>query len=181
LSHMPGCSSWACPGVHASASSLQVKMGCTLCCVASGLARCLLQAVVSALRGRCMRLVRSWACLLHREFRHAESLPCRGPVTLATAHAAAAQETTSRARKFLGPLDVPWSALGAGRQGCASPAQRLGARRARACYVSRDVCAAFAAMRAHRSQWVWFRWLFLWLSRYTYVNTLRAVSVADDL
>ncbi len=136
---------------------------------------------MSALRGRCMRRYPPMACMLRREFLHAESLPCQRPETPATAHAAAAQETTSRARKFLGPLDVPWSALGAGRQARASPARRPAISRARACYMSRDVRAALGAMRTHRSQWVWFRWLFLWLSRYTYVNTLRALSVADDL
>ena len=42
----------------------------------------------------------------------------------------------------------------------------------RACYIARDSWVAAAAMRAHRSQWVWFRRLFLCMSRYTYVNTL---------
>ncbi len=167
-----------------AAANGHVRKGCTSCGLASTLARCLLQVSVNKLHGRCMRRCPPVAYVMHREPLHAIGLPCRGPVTPAPAHAAhrafAAQETTSCARKFLGPLDVPWSALGAWRQARASPVLRPGPCRTRACYVSRDVRAALAAMRAHRSQWVWFRWLFLWLSRYTYVNTLRALSVAND-
>lgn len=83
-------------------------------------------------------------------------------------------------RKFSGPLDIPWSSLSTRWQ----PRARTGSRWSlvgqhapfRACYIARNSWVAAAALRAHRSQWVWFRRLFLCMSRYTYVNTLYPLS-----
>lgn len=86
-----------------------------------------------------------------------------------------AQETISCWCKFAGPLDVPWSLLTTWWRTHGSQTSHAARSPANACYVVRDVGTALAAMRAHRSQAVWFRWLFLCASRYTYVNTLRAL------
>ncbi|EGT49988.1 hypothetical protein CAEBREN_32525 [Caenorhabditis brenneri] len=40
----------------------------------------------------------------------------------------------------------------------------------------RDVAACWRAMWAHRSQLVWFRVLFIFFSRYVYMNSLRRIS-----
>ncbi|CAI5438396.1 unnamed protein product [Caenorhabditis angaria] len=40
----------------------------------------------------------------------------------------------------------------------------------------RDVAACWRAMFAHRSQLVWFRFLFIFFSRYVYMNSLRRIS-----
>ncbi|CBL43463.1 N-acetylglucosaminylphosphatidylinositol deacetylase [Caenorhabditis elegans] len=40
----------------------------------------------------------------------------------------------------------------------------------------RDVAACWRAMWAHRSQFVWFRVLFIFFSRYVYMNSLRRIS-----
>lgn len=40
----------------------------------------------------------------------------------------------------------------------------------------RDVAACWRAMWAHRSQLVWFRFLFIFFSRYVYMNSLRRIS-----
>lgn len=40
----------------------------------------------------------------------------------------------------------------------------------------RDVAACWKAMWAHRSQLVWFRVLFIFFSRYVYMNSLRRIS-----
>jgi N-acetylglucosaminylphosphatidylinositol deacetylase len=71
-----------------------------------------------------------------------------------------ALETVSRARKFAGVLDVlgsTWSA--------AAVTALLDAP-----------TRVHAAMGAHASQYVWFRRVFVWLSRYTWVNTLHRVA-----
>mmetsp|Transcript_8970 Transcript_8970/g.37018 ORF Transcript_8970/g.37018 Transcript_8970/m.37018 type:complete len:317 (+) Transcript_8970:118-1068(+) len=63
-------------------------------------------------------------------------------------------ESTSIWRKYAGPLDALYSAL-------ASPYA----------YFTPLPSASFASMKAHHSQFVWFRWLFVCFSRYGYVNT----------
>lgn len=35
------------------------------------------------------------------------------------------------------------------------------------------------AMRQHRSQMVWFRWLYIYFSRYMLINSLREINVSD--
>ena len=40
-------------------------------------------------------------------------------------------------------------------------------------YVSMDLLLAFRAMQAHKSQFVWYRLLFICFSRYSYVNTFK--------
>ena len=67
-------------------------------------------------------------------------------------------------RKFAGPLELLWSTSSATRVLYAgSPG---------------DVLLVWRCMWAHRSQFVWFRVLFLLLSRYTLLNT---VAVAQRL
>ena len=92
-----------------------------------------------------------------------------------SSHGVCAQETTSCWRKFSGPLDVPWSLLATWWRNRSRATWHVARSPASACYVARHVGTVLAAMRAHRSQAAWFRWLFLCASRYTYVNTLRAL------
>eukprot|EP00050_Salpingoeca_kvevrii_P015825 m.50367 g.50367 ORF g.50367 m.50367 type:complete len:231 (-) comp6539_c0_seq4:122-814(-) len=66
-------------------------------------------------------------------------------------------ESVSLLRKYSGPLDVIFSALAS-----------------RVCFSdSVQVTQARQALRTHGSQMVWFRHLYLWTSRYMYMNTLR--------
>jgi N-acetylglucosaminylphosphatidylinositol deacetylase len=69
-------------------------------------------------------------------------------------------DTTNCLRKFSGPLDIILSL-------CLSDMV----------VVSRNPMCAYRAMKAHRSQMVWFRYLFIIFSRYTYVNTFSVVAV----
>lgn len=48
-------------------------------------------------------------------------------------------------------------------------------------YVARlrDVYACWCAMRAHRTQLVWFRRLYIVFSRYVYINNLRRIAPID--
>ena len=94
-----------------------------------------------------------------------------------SSHGVCAQETTSCWRKFSGPLDVPLSLLTTWWRNQGRNTLHAARSPVSACYVARDVRTALAAMRAHRSQAVWFRWLFLCASRYTYVNTLCALPL----
>jgi N-acetylglucosaminylphosphatidylinositol deacetylase len=68
-------------------------------------------------------------------------------------------ESVPLLRKYLGPLDLPL-ALAAG-----SPVL----------VASTAVLDSFRAMAAHASQFVWYRRLFIVFSRYTFINTLRAM------
>ncbi|KAF5828924.1 putative deacetylase LmbE-like domain-containing protein [Dunaliella salina] len=70
-------------------------------------------------------------------------------------------ETTSLVRKYMGFLDVF--------------ASRVYAQRSRMCLlvVNPQPSKGMLAMMQHRSQLVWYRWLFIVLSRYTYMNTLK--------
>lgn len=71
-------------------------------------------------------------------------------------------ETTSLPRKYSGPLDWFWSA-----------AETSGTGTRFLVGDSGSAAAADAAMRAHASQYVWYRRLFVVFSRYTALNTLR--------
>jgi N-acetylglucosaminylphosphatidylinositol deacetylase len=75
------------------------------------------------------------------------------------------QESPSLARKFLGVLDVPLSVLAAARSSDA-----------RACFLAPSPLLAARALWRHRSQWVWFRALFIAFAQCAYVNTLRCVK-----
>lgn len=35
------------------------------------------------------------------------------------------------------------------------------------------------AMRQHKSQMSWFRWLYVYFSRYMYINSLREINLSD--
>mmetsp|Transcript_19063 Transcript_19063/g.53353 ORF Transcript_19063/g.53353 Transcript_19063/m.53353 type:complete len:272 (+) Transcript_19063:100-915(+) len=69
-------------------------------------------------------------------------------------------ETTSLVRKYMGLLDIVASRL------CAQQSQKC------SFVVNPQPYIGVLAMMQHRSQLVWYRWLFIMLSRYTYVNTL---------
>eukprot|EP00850_Spirogloea_muscicola_P013029 SM000086S23081 [mRNA] locus=s86:498928:500992:- [translate_table: standard] len=73
--------------------------------------------------------------------------------------------STNVFRKFCGPFDIAFSLLEyyLSKQGTAQ------------CYVSLSMCTSIVAMRQHATQWVWFRWLFVTFTRYTYVNTLKRI------
>ena len=73
---------------------------------------------------------------------------------------ATAQDSTAMWRKFLGPVDIPLSIAGVMR-----------CRRA-SCYIGGGPSVAWLAMKAHQSQFVWYRRLYVLFSRYVYVNTL---------
>lgn len=69
-------------------------------------------------------------------------------------------------RKFMGVLDAPLSM----REAAAAPDSVV-------CYRAVSPMCIMGAMGKHRSQWVWFRKLFVVFSRYTYVNTLQRMAV----
>lgn len=83
-----------------------------------------------------------------------------------------ALESTGILRKYIGVLDAALSFWLSGRQGetpddsafvfCFRPAWN------------------YRAMALHRSQFVWYRRLFVAFSRYTFVNTFQPIRVADD-
>jgi N-acetylglucosaminylphosphatidylinositol deacetylase len=95
-----------------------------------------------------------------------------------------ALETVPVYRKFLGVLDVPVSVAihalrgggggggsGGGEKAAASPPPRV------VLFGGwRSLLLSHAAMQAHRSQYVWFRRLFVVFSRYTTLNTLRRIA-----
>jgi N-acetylglucosaminylphosphatidylinositol deacetylase len=73
--------------------------------------------------------------------------------------------------KFLGPLGA---ALGAMLALLLASFSRPAAPIA-VVPAPRPVLASLRAMRLHASQWVWFRWLFVGLSSYGWVNVLERV------
>ncbi len=73
--------------------------------------------------------------------------------------------TTGMLRKYSGMLDMPWSLA-------TSYGPPLGAF-----FSSFSARVAWAAMAAHRSQFVWYRRLFVIFSRYAYVNTFKRMPV----
>ena len=73
-------------------------------------------------------------------------------------------ETTNIARKYSGALDAATSYL----------TTLVDSRRAFIPCLS--LAESFRAVRAHKSQFVWYRKLFFAFSRYTYLNTLRRID-----
>ncbi|XP_024535171.1 N-acetylglucosaminyl-phosphatidylinositol de-N-acetylase-like isoform X1 [Selaginella moellendorffii] len=71
--------------------------------------------------------------------------------------------SSSLLRKFLGPLDVCISLI---EQHLRDPSKHH-------CFYSQRPWTNARAMRQHRSQWIWYRKLFVIFSRYTYVNSLK--------
>ena len=72
-------------------------------------------------------------------------------------------ETTNLFRKYFGIFDVVLSvtlALGSNDQ----------------LFLLTNFFKSLQAMQSHRSQLVWFRFLFVLLSRYSYVNTLKEIN-----
>ncbi|XP_047067253.1 probable N-acetylglucosaminyl-phosphatidylinositol de-N-acetylase [Lolium rigidum] len=67
-------------------------------------------------------------------------------------------------RKYSGPVDIWLSSLIS-----SSSKQPI------CCLVNCSPSRTFEAMAAHRSQWVWFRRLFVRFSSYTYMNMLRKI------
>ncbi|XP_024017375.1 probable N-acetylglucosaminyl-phosphatidylinositol de-N-acetylase isoform X2 [Morus notabilis] len=74
--------------------------------------------------------------------------------------------STNLLRKYSGPVDIWLSYLCALR--CSSGVTH--------CFINEHPRKSFLAMAQHSSQWVWFRKLFVALSSYTYVNTLRRID-----
>lgn len=72
-------------------------------------------------------------------------------------------ESVSLMRKYSALLDVVFSLLSSAVSG------------GTVCRVSTSPWVTWQAMTEHQSQLVWYRKLFVVLSRYTYVNTLRSI------
>ncbi|CAA3024249.1 Hypothetical predicted protein [Olea europaea subsp. europaea] len=68
-------------------------------------------------------------------------------------------------RKYSGPVDIWLSKLFA----------LFFDSRHLQCLLNEDPSKTYAAMAQHRSQWIWFRKLFVSFSSYTYVNTLKRI------
>lgn len=75
--------------------------------------------------------------------------------------------STSIVRKYSGPLDI-WSSI--------LYALWLGQGETH-CFFSKNPHMCFLAMGQHSSQWLWYRKLFVILSSYAYVNTLRKIRL----
>ncbi|XP_061341191.1 uncharacterized protein LOC133287574 isoform X1 [Gastrolobium bilobum] len=69
-------------------------------------------------------------------------------------------------RKYSGPVDIWLSMFWA----------ILHSNETMQCLVNEHSRRSFIAMAQHSSQWVWFRKLFVALSSYTYMNTLRKIK-----
>ncbi|KAL2343702.1 hypothetical protein Fmac_004987 [Flemingia macrophylla] len=69
-------------------------------------------------------------------------------------------------RKYSGPVDIWWSLFWAMSHSNGTVQ----------CLANEHSRRSFIAMAQHSSQWVWFRKLFVALSSYTYINTLRKVK-----
>jgi N-acetylglucosaminylphosphatidylinositol deacetylase len=74
-------------------------------------------------------------------------------------------QSTNCLRKFMGFIDLLWSRLT-----ITSPRDIL--------VLNPNILLTFSAMSAHASQFVWYRRVFLLLSRYTYLNTLSFVQLS---
>ncbi|KAG6526402.1 hypothetical protein ZIOFF_016386 [Zingiber officinale] len=70
-------------------------------------------------------------------------------------------------RKYSGPVDVWLSII----------FSSFYLRKQIYCLLNNNPSLSFLAMAAHRSQWIWFRKLFVGFSTYTYMNTLRKINV----
>ncbi|ERM96140.1 probable N-acetylglucosaminyl-phosphatidylinositol de-N-acetylase isoform X1 [Amborella trichopoda] len=71
--------------------------------------------------------------------------------------------STNIVRKYCGPVDI-W---------CSMLHSLLHQKGQVHCFVNAHPTVSFNAMAQHKSQWVWFRKLFVLLSSYSYVNSLR--------
>lgn len=81
-------------------------------------------------------------------------------------------ESTSLLRKYVGLLDTPLSYWLAGRQDAQDDRQFVFVFRPRWNYN---------AMALHRSQFVWYRRLFVAFSRYSFINTFRPLVPSDAI
>ncbi|XP_020572024.1 probable N-acetylglucosaminyl-phosphatidylinositol de-N-acetylase isoform X2 [Phalaenopsis equestris] len=73
--------------------------------------------------------------------------------------------STNIIRKYIGPVDIWISLL----------SSLSGQNGSICCMPNLHPLKCYQAMAEHYSQWLWFRKLFVVLSRYTYVNTLRRI------
>ncbi|XP_027165787.1 probable N-acetylglucosaminyl-phosphatidylinositol de-N-acetylase isoform X1 [Coffea eugenioides] len=69
-------------------------------------------------------------------------------------------------RKYSGPVDI-WLSILLARKCLNRELQSL---------LNENPFQSYAAMAQHRSQWIWFRKLFVSFSSYTYVNTLKMMN-----
>lgn len=74
--------------------------------------------------------------------------------------------STSILRKYSGPVDIWLSLLSA----------KFHLSGVRHCLLNEHPRRSLAAMAQHKSQWVWFRKLFVSFSSYTYVNCLKKIN-----
>ncbi|XP_052175190.1 uncharacterized protein LOC127790021 isoform X2 [Diospyros lotus] len=74
--------------------------------------------------------------------------------------------STNIFRKYCGPVDIWFSLV------YAMYHQHEDSH----CMLNENPVKSYNAMAQHKSQWVWFRKLFVLLSSYTYVNTLRRID-----
>ncbi|XP_078427979.1 uncharacterized protein LOC144700448 [Wolffia australiana] len=70
-------------------------------------------------------------------------------------------------RKYVGPIDIWLSLL---------HALLPHLSQTRCLLLNPSPCVTYSAMAEHRTQWLWFRKLFVIFSSYTYMNTLRKVN-----
>mmetsp|Transcript_24699 Transcript_24699/g.53885 ORF Transcript_24699/g.53885 Transcript_24699/m.53885 type:complete len:306 (+) Transcript_24699:111-1028(+) len=73
--------------------------------------------------------------------------------------------SVSLLRKYIGILDVVPTTIATWR----SASREL-------CFVTPELGRVWKAMSRHKSQWVWYRWLFVAFARYPYVNTLTVLD-----
>lgn len=86
-------------------------------------------------------------------------------------------ETVPLARKFTSVIDVLTSAALTPAASSSSSSRSGGGAWPSSVLVTHDNPAVNdAAMKAHTSQYVWFRKLFVYFSRYTFVNTLHRMT-----
>ncbi|XP_057472073.1 uncharacterized protein LOC130760680 isoform X3 [Actinidia eriantha] len=74
--------------------------------------------------------------------------------------------STSILRKYSGPVDIWLSLIYAMYYGNGETH----------CVLNENPRKSYMAMAQHRSQWIWFRKLFVLFSSYTYVNTLKKID-----
>ncbi|KAL6338352.1 hypothetical protein AAG906_018723 [Vitis piasezkii] len=79
--------------------------------------------------------------------------------------------STNILRKYSGPIDIWLSILSSMRY----PSENMH------CLLNENPHKSFLAMAQHRSQWVWFRKLFVSFSSYTYVNRLRKIKAHNPV
>ena len=88
-------------------------------------------------------------------------------------------ETTGMVRKYLGVVDVVLSNYFSSNVATAAKkSPKNAASNASLLVVSAQPWLSYRAMQAHHSQFVWFRYLFVAFSRYTFMNSWRQVGSA---